>query len=98
MTKANLVVATVKSWNDEILGVGGTVARLIIEGYEVFTLILGEGITSRNKNRDIDKRGFAQIMPILCKTLFCTKIHFHSCGNSFIRLFVINLNTRFKYY
>ena len=48
----------------EILEVGGTVARLIVEGYEVFTLMLGEGITSRNKNRDIDKRGFAQIMPI----------------------------------
>ena len=56
MTKANLFVATVKSQNDEIYRVVGTTARLIIESYEVFTLILGEGITSRNKNRDIDKR------------------------------------------
>jgi len=33
--------------DDEILGSGGTVARLIAEGNEAYTLILGEGITSR---------------------------------------------------
>ena len=38
--------------DDEILGCGGTVARLVKEGYEAFTLILGEGITSRDKKRD----------------------------------------------
>lgn len=34
--------------DDEILGCGGTVARLINEGAEAMTLILGEGITSRD--------------------------------------------------
>ncbi|MBU4376259.1 MAG: PIG-L family deacetylase [Candidatus Omnitrophica bacterium] len=33
--------------DDEILGCGGTVARLINEGHEAYALILGEGITSR---------------------------------------------------
>lgn len=42
--------------DDEILGCGGTVARLIKEGYEAFTLILGEGVTSRDERRDKDKR------------------------------------------
>jgi len=34
--------------DDEILGCGGTIARLINEGYEAYTLVLGEGITSRS--------------------------------------------------
>lgn len=41
--------------DDEILGCGGTVSRLVKEGYEAFTLILGEGITSRNLIRDRKK-------------------------------------------
>jgi LmbE family N-acetylglucosaminyl deacetylase len=41
--------------DDEILGCGGTVARLIKEGCEAHTIILGEGITSRDdlRNREI---------------------------------------------
>ncbi|WP_217422986.1 PIG-L deacetylase family protein [Pampinifervens florentissimum] len=35
--------------DDEVLACGGTVARLSEEGFEVYTLILGEGITSRDK-------------------------------------------------
>lgn len=42
--------------DDEVLGCGGTMARLSAEGCEVFTLILGEGITSRDDSRNIDKR------------------------------------------
>lgn len=42
--------------DDEILGCGGTVARLIREGCKVSTLVLGEGITSRDKTRQRDKR------------------------------------------
>lgn len=38
--------------DDEILGVGGTIIRHMKEGDEVFVLILGEGQTSRWKNRD----------------------------------------------
>jgi LmbE family N-acetylglucosaminyl deacetylase len=42
--------------DDEILGCGGTIARLVKEGCDVYTLILGEGITSRDKKRDRTKR------------------------------------------
>ena len=46
MIKRILIVAAHP--DDEILGCSGTVARLISEGAEAYTLILGEGITSRN--------------------------------------------------
>ncbi|MCD6238901.1 MAG: PIG-L family deacetylase [Thermotogae bacterium] len=42
--------------DDEVLGCGGTIARLIKEGFEVYTLILGEGITSRDDTRDRKRR------------------------------------------
>jgi LmbE family N-acetylglucosaminyl deacetylase len=42
--------------DDEILGCGGTVRRLVDEGYTAYTLILGEGITSRDVSRDRLKR------------------------------------------
>jgi len=42
--------------DDEVLGCGATIARLVKEGCEAYTLILGEGITSRDKSRDIKKR------------------------------------------
>lgn len=45
MKKKILVVAAHP--DDEVLGCGGTVARLAKEGNEVFTLILAEGVTSR---------------------------------------------------
>jgi LmbE family N-acetylglucosaminyl deacetylase len=38
--------------DDEILGCGGTAARLTREGNRISTLILGEGITSRDDARD----------------------------------------------
>ncbi|TBR16110.1 PIG-L family deacetylase [bacterium] len=38
--------------DDEILGCAGTVARLIKEGAVAYTLILGEGLTSRNAGKD----------------------------------------------
>jgi len=37
--------------DDEVLGSGGAMARFAAEGCEVYTLILGEGITSRDKER-----------------------------------------------
>jgi LmbE family N-acetylglucosaminyl deacetylase len=37
--------------DDEVLGCGGTVARLTAEGHEVSFLILGEGATSRFEDR-----------------------------------------------
>ncbi len=42
--------------DDEVLGCGGTAARLIKNNYEIFTLILGEGITSRDYIKNIENR------------------------------------------
>ena len=42
--------------DDEILGCGGTMKKLTDEGAEVRTLILGEGKTSRDENRDRKSR------------------------------------------
>ena len=42
--------------DDEVLGCGGTIARLTSEGNCVYTLILGEGVTSRDRKRDLAKR------------------------------------------
>jgi LmbE family N-acetylglucosaminyl deacetylase len=42
--------------DDEVLGCGGTIARLTSEGNNVFTLILGEGVTSRDRKRNLAKR------------------------------------------
>lgn len=53
MCKKILIVAAHP--DDEVLGCFGTVARLIKEGYEAYTLILGEGKTSRLDNRIINK-------------------------------------------
>lgn len=38
--------------DDEVLGCGGTIARLAQEGHDVFVAILGEGITSRYERRE----------------------------------------------
>lgn len=43
--------------DDEILGCGGTVRRHILDGDVARTLILAEGITSRDNSRDTDLRG-----------------------------------------
>jgi len=54
MRKKMLVVAAHP--DDEVFGCGGTIARLADEGCEVYTLILGEGITARDASRDRHKR------------------------------------------
>ncbi len=38
--------------DDEVLGCGGTIARLVKEGNDVYVAILGEGITSRYEQRE----------------------------------------------
>jgi LmbE family N-acetylglucosaminyl deacetylase len=38
--------------DDEVLGCGGTIARLAGSGHDVFILILGEGSTSRSQQRE----------------------------------------------
>jgi LmbE family N-acetylglucosaminyl deacetylase len=40
----------------EILGCGGTVSRLVDENHEVYALILGEGVTSRDAQRNCAHR------------------------------------------
>jgi len=42
--------------DDEVLGCGGTMAACSKKGDDVYLLILGEGITSRDKKRDREKR------------------------------------------
>ncbi len=56
MSKRILVVAAHP--DDEILGCGGTIAKYASQGFEVFTLILGEGITSRDNLRNSSKRKY----------------------------------------
>ena len=50
MKKRVLVVAAHP--DDQVLGCGGTLARLVDEGCEAFCLILGEGATSRDPRRN----------------------------------------------
>lgn len=54
--KSKRVLIVAAHPDDEILGCGGTAARLVKEGCEVHTLILGEGVTSRDAKRDRAKR------------------------------------------
>jgi LmbE family N-acetylglucosaminyl deacetylase len=54
MTKKILIIAAHP--DDEVLGCGGTAARLVKQGNEAYTLILGEGITSRDNSRQREKR------------------------------------------
>lgn len=42
--------------DDEVLACGGTVAKLVEEGFGVYTTILGEGITSRDLRRSPELR------------------------------------------
>ena len=59
MNKSILIVAAHP--DDEVLGCFGTVARLIKEGYEAYSLILGEGKTSRDEKRVVkNKQGEIQ--------------------------------------
>ena len=51
MSNKNILIVAAHP-DDEILGSGGTVARLIKEGYEAYTVILGEGITSRDGRKE----------------------------------------------
>jgi LmbE family N-acetylglucosaminyl deacetylase len=54
MNKRILIIAAHP--DDEILGCGGTAARLAREGCEVYSMILGEGVTSRDDARQREKR------------------------------------------
>lgn len=51
----NKVLVIASHPDDEVLGCGGTTARLAENGCEVYTLILGKGIASRYENSDSKK-------------------------------------------
>jgi len=42
--------------DDEVLGCGASVVKLIKQGYKAYTLILGEGKTSRDVKRDVTNK------------------------------------------
>ena len=42
--------------DDEVIGCGGTIIRLTKEEFEAYTLILGEGVTSRDNRRSRQKQ------------------------------------------
>lgn len=54
MNKKILIIAAHP--DDEILGCGGTVAKLISQGYEAYSLILGEGKSSRFNGKKIQAK------------------------------------------
>ncbi len=49
---SNIILVAAAHPDDEILGCGGTVARLANEGAKVYTLLLGQGIVARHDNLD----------------------------------------------
>jgi len=49
---ANSILVVAAHPDDEVLGCGGTIARLAKEGQDVYIAILGEGITSRYDQRE----------------------------------------------
>ena len=52
MAATNPVLVIAAHPDDEILGCGGTAARLVRDGHDVHFAIMGEGITSRHSQRD----------------------------------------------
>ena len=49
----NTIVVIAAHPDDEVLGVGGTMARLINEGKEVHVLLMTDGVSSRNEDSEI---------------------------------------------
>lgn len=56
MSKGKKILVVASHPDDEILGCGATIVKLIKCGYEAHVLILGEGITSRDEKRDPQER------------------------------------------
>jgi len=54
--KDRCILTIVAHPDDEVLGCGGTIARHVRQGARCYTLILAEGITSRDDNRDPELR------------------------------------------
>lgn len=56
LSKKNKILVVAAHPDDEILGCGGTIAKFIDQGHEVRTIIMAEGITSRDEVRSPDLR------------------------------------------
>lgn len=54
--KGKIILVVAAHPDDEILGCGGTVAKLTQQGAAAYSIILGEGVTSRDEVRDRTKR------------------------------------------
>ena len=62
MKSNNVVLVLAAHPDDEVLGCGGTIARLVQEGRSVYIAILGEGISSRYDKRDnVDKSAIVSL-------------------------------------
>ena len=53
--------------DDEVLGCGGTIARLTQEGHDVYNAILGEGITSRYEKHEQADRSLIKELRNRCR-------------------------------
>ncbi len=70
--------------DDEVLGCGGTIAKLAASGSEVFILILGEGATSRVSHGDMDTQLLTVQAKMAARTLGAKDVFFGALpDNSF---------------
>jgi len=53
--------------DDEVLGCGGTIARLAQEGQKVYIAVLGEGITSRYQQQEEANQGHVKALHARCR-------------------------------
>ena len=73
MSVSNCVAVIVAHPDDEVLGCGATIARHSMIGDEVHVAILAEGVTSRDKVRERQQRGF-ELSELACAAHAANKI------------------------
>jgi LmbE family N-acetylglucosaminyl deacetylase len=52
--------------DDEVLGCGGTIARLSDEGHDVYVTIMGEGVTSRSHENGVHEKKEIELLHSSC--------------------------------
>jgi len=60
----NRVLVIAAHPDDEVLGCGGTIARLAQEGHDVYIAIMGEGITSRYQAREPADQALVEVLHV----------------------------------
>jgi LmbE family N-acetylglucosaminyl deacetylase len=55
------ILAVVAHPDDEVLGCGGTLAKLSRKGFNIHVLIIAEGLTSRTKKGEVDKKSYKKL-------------------------------------